>query len=592
MNVSGVRALFIVVLIVGLLAIGVTLFETNYVEEPTARAVESPVLVVPAEVTPVGGTNEPLANSDSSERVQVAPLETGSESGNEVAGSAATPGEISGRVLMLNRRPVPGARVHLARVERTIPSPPAGTRWEIAATVSDAEGRFRFRELELDPLEEPVVVIVAQHDPFEYGETTVSGVGVMRDGRNVEVILGPSGRLKGVVTDTREQLIPGATIEITSAVREFAKSGSDGRFDSGPIAPGNRIVVARADGYAISLPAQVSVTAGKWSELRFRLRDGAALSGMVVDAWGRALPNATLHIQGESSVRAVDAQGRFDYRDVARGHASILVGAPGFGSQRLTDVMIPSSALSVTLHSGWTIEGVVVDRRDPSRAVRPLLTLEWASERTKGWPTAGSERIEICSGSVPWISHRKVTGRFPDQVIGPELDLRKGIDAVHLVKSDGKDASVIVDPNGRFRCYGTKPGILLLVARDGRRGFTVGGPVVVGPKRSLPELTIEFPQTVDVSIHVADAATKDPLRGVVLWHGPIHSPEAGSPMIRTDENGRARLLDVPIRSTYLHASRNGYLASVRVWDGASSTADTIDIELQPKPRTESTHRTK
>lgn len=596
MNVSRVRALFLVVLIAGLLAIGVTLFEASDPNEPTAHAVETgldqrldlPALTV--DTPPETESAESQSASGPFERAPVASAET--DSAEPASGTPSNPGEIHGRVLMMNRRPVPGARVRLDRVERRSDLPRGGARLEIASTVSDDQGCFQFLALNLDPLSQEFLVLVAQHDPLESGELTVSTSGVAREGRSVAVILGSSGRLKGVVTDTREQWIAGATIEITSAVREFATSGSDGRFDSGPIAPGYRIVVARADGYAVSAPAQVSVTAGNWSELRFRLRDGGALSGIVVDDRGRPLPTAKLHIQGESSVRAVDALGRFDYRDVARGRASIQVNAPGFQSERMTDVMVPSSALRVTLRSGWMIEGVVVDRSDRSRAVSPSLALEWASERTKGWPSAGSERIEICSGSVPWVSQRQVTGRFPDQVIGPELDLKEGIDAVHLAKSNETDVSVIVDPNGRFRCYGTKPGILLIVARDATRGFAVGGPFVVGPKRSLPELTIEFPRTVDLSIRVSDAATKQPLQGVLVWHGPMLAPEAASRMIRTDASGLARLLDVPDRPTYLHASRAGFLGHLRMWNGRAAADETLEIELDSKPRSEPARRTR
>ncbi|MDD9942118.1 MAG: carboxypeptidase-like regulatory domain-containing protein [Myxococcales bacterium] len=236
--------------------------------------------------------------------------------GREPEAVSVAPGGVVGRVHSPAGKPIVGARVRVAG--RTV-----NTR---------ADGSFSLLDLQAGRY-----TVVATAPGYKQGQTVV-GVAAGSTA-TAEIELAGSLTLAGRVVDDQQVPIVGARVELRrDAGTAQVVVGADGRFEFVGELPGPVVVSASADGFSalerpltLSHPGQepVAITLARdlpAGQVRGAVRafDGPPLAARIVvkpvDGRGEAL-----------QVRA-DAEGNFAI-DVPPGDYTILVQAPGYGSQ-------------------------------------------------------------------------------------------------------------------------------------------------------------------------------------------------------------------------------------------------------------------
>lgn len=175
----------------------------------------------------------------------------------------------------------------------------------------------------------------------------------LADGQKLEhdIPLEPGAVLRGTVTDENGR--PLADCEVRVAKHDFTenehnmsfsdgetdphmKTGAQGRFEFDTLSAGSTVTVeVRHAGYAPrqSATALTSVPA----EVTIALEPSRDIVGRVVDAAGLPVPGAELWVLYEGDrpgmampcMKAVNAQGRFELRDLKAGLSAVVAAAPG-----------------------------------------------------------------------------------------------------------------------------------------------------------------------------------------------------------------------------------------------------------------------
>jgi len=160
----------------------------------------------------------------------------------------------------------------------------------LTRTVSDGQGRF-----ELDGLKAGVVFLDARSDSY-YTRLPRSVRLAGREARSgVEILVAPGGRIRGKVFDPSGKLVAGARVVLRpganatlaqltrGSYRWFeVKTDDDGRYDIAGVPPGSGYAIsAMAPGMAISQVRELSVVAGRSTEVDLRGTVGATITGTV-----------------------------------------------------------------------------------------------------------------------------------------------------------------------------------------------------------------------------------------------------------------------------------------------------------------------
>lgn len=272
------------------------------------------------------------------------------------------PRQLTGRVLLADGRPAPGARV---RVDYLSDS-----------SEVDAEGRFS-----LGPIAPGDYVVFAERDG-QHGYVRVS---ITEEGQGEEatVYLGTLVHIEGTVRDEAGHPIAGASVSgyagETAPPFDEVTTDEDGHFRLGPMAPASYTFSADADGYLELQKEDVEVAANV-PPLSFTLVRAHVLSGTVTDAEGHPLQDVDLEAvkvaAAPRKARATDGEdeeeppepysattdegGRFLLEVGEPGRYVLTAGGDSYIEARL-EVDAPDTALHVVLRGGATLEGTVVD---------------------------------------------------------------------------------------------------------------------------------------------------------------------------------------------------------------------------------------
>ncbi|HEX6885632.1 MAG TPA: sigma-70 family RNA polymerase sigma factor [Planctomycetota bacterium] len=400
---------------------------------------------------------------------------------------------LSARVVDTAGNPVAGATVRAWCRESFDPEKPVDRM-----TTTRADGRFT-----LEHLGEPFTL-----DAEKAGLACLYGLrGVLASGsivEGIEVVMDEAAWLRGRVEDERGRPIAGA--ELTSepylsssssdatsvlGVQRFyahklrTESARDGSFELGPVPP-------RAWGVRVShdefLGTDLSIDPE--AEARIVLAAGHRLAGVVLDAAGKPLAGASVHVHPEFAREqraTTDADGRFEVQAlVASEEGYILVSAPGhalFARQPFPVGPGAPGFVELRLEPEAPLAGRVLDEQGrpvPEARVKAegdrLLEIEaeFGEPKTWEWRAACNE---VWTDGEGWFRFERLyPGSFllraspPD---APELcaELR--------TRSGREDVEIVIDRAALERV------VFAGVVRDGRTGdpltdFTVTPSVETG----------------------------------------------------------------------------------------------------------------
>ncbi len=173
-------------------------------------------------------------------------------------------------------------------------------------------------------------------------------------GAPLRFVLQPACVVRGSVQDERGLVVPGATVVFSVEGRVMCGSGSDGRFEL----QGHREefpLYAMMSGYVSGAPVAVELRpGGEVQDVVLRLERAGNLAGRVLDAQGRALEGAQVHIVPLAEVQEfaflprarTDFEGRFLLVDVPPRSLRVVV----------SDSSGASASADVTVRAGETSE--------------------------------------------------------------------------------------------------------------------------------------------------------------------------------------------------------------------------------------------
>jgi protocatechuate 3,4-dioxygenase beta subunit len=286
---------------------------------------------------------------------------------------------VSGRIVDGGGRPLAGVALRLLPEERpatpllrqTDPTSRAATAARSAADgrfelLARAAGRFR-----LD----------AERAGFV--PRSVSGIALSGSARLElgDLMLDAAVALAGTVVDEQARPVVGATVEArapaTAVWRSRAATDGQGSFALAGLPAGEPLeVTVRHPDF---VPARLADLAAPAEGVEVVLRAGAVLSGRVVDASGRGVPEAVVLASvtarpGEGTgaaagppevdQRGVDPEGRFRFADLPAGTATVRASAPGYQPADRAGVEIDAAApvgeeIELVLEPAAALAGVV-----------------------------------------------------------------------------------------------------------------------------------------------------------------------------------------------------------------------------------------
>ena len=407
----------------------------------------------------------------------------GGEGDVDVGVFTLTPGkQIEGLVFGPDRRPVAGARVS-AFDERPVPGPvDAGSR----EATTDDDGRFRVGGLP----DRPVQVAVEADGFAQYSLKAVRpGTGEL-----LEIELGRGATLTGRVVDAAGDAVPGVFVTIHSLDPDVlrhsfrpltAEADADGRFrfDLLRSGPWTASAFGREGGSSRAESGPIRLEDGAVREIELVLSTAdAEVAGVVTDSNGDPVAHAEVTIIGSgepagSSLRSgpswqtgADQRGRFEYRGLRAGDATIIASHPEYRViQREIRLESGSNEVSLTLQPGLEITGTL-----RSEDGHPIALGEIDAELQ---PAPGQDPL---SDDVVW---------------------RRG--GAH------QSAHAISDRNGDYRLAGLDTGVYVL--RAWADGYGAGGPGhrVQLEGGSIAGLDLVLPAEAAIEVRITGEAVSD-----------------------------------------------------------------------------------
>ncbi len=357
--------------------------------------------------------------------------------------------------------PIAGAEVH--------------TGGASGRTFSDASGNFR-----IEGLQAGVYKPVAEADDArgQADEQVVLGLG--ETSAPIVITAHPATYVEGTIVIAGGEACDDGWVSLRDRARDRSGSGQpegDGLVRMRGLLPGTYEVSVRCDGFVAARDyAPVTVAATPVSGLRWEVRRGRSIRGLVVDASGSPVRNISVGARvvadpakpreqtsnpGSSSA---DAEGRFELAGLLPGNYEVFV------ANVVMPRAVPDRPLSVTLPEGQDLEGLRIElpasaelrgqvRDVQGRAVarvqmhviagtRPMqLPVDDAGNVVFAHVPVGTHRVLVTRDGVPL----RAPGTGDDDLQGEMVELRAGaVETVKLVvEADaGQIVGVVRDAEG------------------------------------------------------------------------------------------------------------------------------------------------
>jgi hypothetical protein len=517
---------------------------------------------------------------------------------------------VSGRATGPDGKPVAGAFVFLSELESVSLGGQSGllSSGRLHDGRTDDDGSFSLEGVAPGP-----VRLNAQAPGRQ--KTTLEGLEVKpgQDLTGLQVVLAPGATIEGRVLSPDGGPVTGAEVVVVEPSPDGgpsfsplrARTDGDGQYRIDGIAPGPRVLEARAEGYQRAVrDVEVSPEA---RAVDFRLERGLEVSGRVVDAAGSPIPSAQLSlIAGDDFFQASRAlsgpEGAFRFSGLKAGTYRLMARKDGYASDRRGEtVMLAGSSVSgleVKLSAGGTIAGRI-SGLEPSQLSRVRV---WAgSELHLGNidPEGGYRIANLPPGD--WL----VTAVVPDTPLHAEgrASLEPGVPEarVDLELGGGHELTGVVLRNGQ-----PLAGAHLALTRGGMAGsqtaasdhqgsFRFGGLEdgtydldVSTPNGARHRESVEISEnrrielrTASLSGRVVDASGGEPISGVRISLATGDDGPSSFSDVTTDARGAFRLIEVGDGAWKLRASREGYASAEREVRVDGSAPDEIEIRLSP-----------
>lgn len=352
---------------------------------------------------------------------------------------------LSGRLVFSHGKPAVGIGLDFeARTEEEpLPPPRARGRGPAAPqppqTRTDTEGRFT---IEIAHGARGVLSLAREHGViFQEGDRRRLVVDAVSDDRELGPLTIVDGLvLRGQVFDDTGRPLPEARLRLGEGVVLFGLFGEEsvvdgeGRFEVRGLEPGSVHLTVSAVGF-VPEPRTVDLKRGQpESELRFDLKRGASIAGVVYDDLGRPLGGAKVTAMRRSSVGTGIEVQRFDARESVETAAN--------GSFVLAGIEGDSATLRVSCrdHATESVPSVTVGRADVVVQLPRVGAVRGVLRDPQGAPLVDSEVRARTAG-------REVLAVRPDEDLAmPSVGATR------------------TDENGAFEIAGVRPGSVTLTA--------------------------------------------------------------------------------------------------------------------------------
>jgi len=284
--------------------------------------------------------------------------------------------------------------------------------------------------------------------------------------REVELVLpAPRPPLKVRVLDDRRYPIRGAQVTVSSLdpkspVKATAFTDDKGDAEVPRVGGLESQLEIQASGFA---PYRV-VHKALPTSLEIELAQGIVVRGVVYGPGGRvAFANATVSLFGEGGVRRTltNVQGKFEFKDVPRGEASLDVRAPGTAGTKRAIVVASTGSRPeleierIELGAAGVVEGVVVDEKGKAVAGARV-----AKDRAPTYVPAGASLVGVA------ITDSSGAFKLPDVAVGDielegfAVDIGRG-KVEHVRVDEGRTTSglkIVLHPVSASPEEGLAPG--------------------------------------------------------------------------------------------------------------------------------------
>ncbi len=154
-----------------------------------------------------------------------------------------------------------------------------------------------------------------------------------------------------------------------------AVGDADGRFEIKQVPEGSYRVIARCVGYAPRSLGYIGLTKNTLKILKTQLSPEAQVSGVVTDAEGKPIAGVKIHTSGVTAFNGrgypcanegqvmTDAEGRFTFSGMPRGHTQLWAHADGLHQvEVLKAYESPSDNIKITMAATGNVHGKVLDK--------------------------------------------------------------------------------------------------------------------------------------------------------------------------------------------------------------------------------------
>ncbi|MBI2417408.1 MAG: carboxypeptidase regulatory-like domain-containing protein, partial [Ignavibacteriales bacterium] len=175
-----------------------------------------------------------------------------------------------------------------------------------------------------------------------------------------------SGSVSGVVKTTAGELVPDATVSLTSGNNSFsAVTSAAGQYSINNLAFGTYDVVSVKTGYTSPAVSQVTLVLGNSTitkDISGMVLNNSRISGKITDATGIALGNAVVKVSGSAGSASAnsDFSGNYELASLADGTYEIFISKAGYVTLNDVVTLAGSAIKSVQLlAANTTIPGTV-----------------------------------------------------------------------------------------------------------------------------------------------------------------------------------------------------------------------------------------